>query len=108
MSDVPAVYSRSPLKVAVGVAVPAIEAWYLVGRHPAASEAAWMSRPSDLRHHDRKREFKLAAYRIASADSAAGVERATNTAGEAAKRVSDLIRLFPGGFAPFAGAVQGW
>ena len=29
------------LKVAIGVTVPTIEAWYLVGKHPGVGEAAW-------------------------------------------------------------------
>ncbi len=32
---------RDPLKIALGLAVPAVEAWYLVGLDPRVSEAAW-------------------------------------------------------------------
>lgn len=36
----------SPLRVALGIAVPAIEAWWLFGRDPHVSEASWQqSRP---------------------------------------------------------------
>jgi hypothetical protein len=31
----------SPLKIAIGLAVPAIEAWYLVGKEHQVGEAAW-------------------------------------------------------------------
>ena len=32
---------RPELKVAIGLAVPTIEAWYLVGKNPQVGEAAW-------------------------------------------------------------------
>jgi hypothetical protein len=34
---------RPSLKVAIGLAVPAIEAWYLVGKEHQVGEAAWMT-----------------------------------------------------------------
>jgi hypothetical protein len=34
---------RPALKVAIGLAVPAIEAWYLVGREHQVGEAAWIA-----------------------------------------------------------------
>src|SRR5438445_8788821 len=34
---------RPALKVAIGLAVPAIEAWYLVGKSPQVGEAAWIT-----------------------------------------------------------------
>jgi hypothetical protein len=38
----PPARGRERLLRAVGVAVPAIEAWYLCGRDPAVTEAAWV------------------------------------------------------------------
>jgi hypothetical protein len=35
--------NRKTMKIAVGMAVPAIEAWYLCGKDPHVSEAAWIT-----------------------------------------------------------------
>ena len=39
----PPMHGRPQVVRAVGVAVPAVEAWYLCGRDPAVSEAAWIA-----------------------------------------------------------------
>src|SRR5712671_1321478 len=36
-------HARTPLNVAVGLAVPAIEAWLLCGEDPHVTEAAWIN-----------------------------------------------------------------
>ena len=36
-------HGKPELKVAIGVAVPAIEAWYLVGKNHEVGEAAWLT-----------------------------------------------------------------
>ncbi|HKG95988.1 MAG TPA: hypothetical protein VKA84_29010, partial [Gemmatimonadaceae bacterium] len=48
-----------PVKTAVGVAVPAIEAWYLCGIDPRASEASWAQVRQTSRFLHVKRQLKL-------------------------------------------------
>src|SRR5690606_24079199 len=40
--NLPAARGRTRVLRGVGVAVPAIEAWYLCGRDPAVTEQAWL------------------------------------------------------------------
>ena len=50
---------RPPLRVAIGVATPAVEGWYLCGKWPHPSEAAWVA--GGARSYD-KRALKQATY----------------------------------------------
>ena len=56
------VSGRQTIRTAVGLAVPAIEAWYLCGRDPQVSEAAWQrgiqSRPGSFA----RKQLKQAVY----------------------------------------------
>jgi hypothetical protein len=61
-SDLTPIAGRAPLRVAIGVAVPAIEGWLLVGRHHLASEAAWAQARGDERFSHIKASLKTAAY----------------------------------------------
>ena len=49
LQRLPARPVRAPLKVAVGLAVPAIEAWYRVGVDATVTEAAWIQAHTGLR-----------------------------------------------------------
>ncbi len=52
---------RAPLRVATGLAVPAVEAWYLCGRDPEVGEAGWR------RCTEKPRARKDVAYATAKA-----------------------------------------
>ncbi len=51
---------RVTIKAAVGIAVPAIEAWYLCGVDPRASEAAWLQGGQSMRGASFRKELKRA------------------------------------------------
>ncbi|MBA3242423.1 MAG: hypothetical protein H0T60_14435 [Acidobacteria bacterium] len=100
---------RSELKSAVGIAVPAIEAWYLCDIDQHVSEATW----------ERKLEQseRITYTRNSLKKKVYGTERATlnvmtRHAIEAATRlVNDLSQLensFPVGFGSFARDVRNW
>jgi hypothetical protein len=46
------------LKIAIGLAVPAIEAWYLFGKDHAVGEAAWHVALTDRRDHVKKKHYR--------------------------------------------------
>ena len=46
----------------IGVAVPAIEAWYLCGRDPAVSEARWVEAQAHGRQPYSRAELKWRVY----------------------------------------------
>ena len=99
---------RIPVKVAVGLAVPAIEAWYLCGAKTGVFEEAWARGLQSGRFPYTKNELKQSAY--GTDRPSIGLE--TRKAGEHASRLSadlaQLKRLFPIGFGCFASQVRAW
>jgi hypothetical protein len=92
----------------VGVAVPAIEAWYLCGRDETVSEAAWIAGQQKGIPPYTRRDLKWRVY---------GTDRPslpfeTQRALEAVRRHhGDVRRLetdFPGGFGAFAADLRSW
>jgi hypothetical protein len=101
------VVRRLSVKTAIGLAVPAIEAWYLCGIVPHATEAAFLRQPVAT-----LREIKLQLKRDVYATVRPSLELATTRAVEAATRLAqdlDLIeQLFPNGFGTLARDVRNW
>lgn len=58
----PRAHGRDRLLRAVGIAVPAIEAWYLCGRDPAVTEAAWRTGQEGGRPPYTRAELKFRVY----------------------------------------------
>lgn len=58
----PPAHGRDRVLRAIGVAVPAIEAWYLCGREPAVSEAAWIAGITEGRAPYTRPELKQRVY----------------------------------------------
>ena len=58
----PPAHGRERLLRAVGIAVPAIEAWYLCGRDDSVSEVAWLSGQRDGRLPYTRSELKFRVY----------------------------------------------
>jgi len=58
----PAAHGRARVVRAIGVAVPAIEAWYLCGRDPTVNEAAWVAGREGGRPPYSRAELKLRVY----------------------------------------------
>lgn len=107
MKKFPPAHGRTRVLSAVGVAVPALEAWLLCGRDPAVTEAAWLAgQASGLPPYTRA-ELKFRAY---------GTDRPTLpheircALHELERHRRDPRRLehdFPG-FAALAGDVREW
>lgn len=58
----PPAHGRTAVLRAVGVAVPALEAWLLCGRDNAVSEAAWLAAPGAGAPRPSRRELKWRVY----------------------------------------------
>lgn len=106
LSPVP---GRSELKSAVGLAVPAIEAWYVCDVDPHVSEATWARRLGQAE--------RITYTRSALKKSAYGTERPTleimtrHAVAAATRLVNDLSEIegrFPGGFGSFVNDVRNW
>ncbi len=104
-----AVPGRSGLKSAVGLAVPAIEAWYMCGVDPHVNEATWARR---LGQGERITYTRNALKRSAYGTERPTLEIMTRYAVAAATRLvdnlSEIERLFPSGFGPFVTDVRNW
>jgi hypothetical protein len=99
-----------PLHTAVGLAVPAIEAWYLCigvpNLHP--SEAAWINGTRTPPPPYDKRKLKREAYGSDRAGIALMVQQAQEHTRRLAGDLSTLKRNFPGGFGSLANEIRAW
>lgn len=92
----PVVNGRDRVVRAVGVAVPAIEAWYLCGRDETVTEAAWLEGSESGRPPYSRAELKQRVYGTERPSLALEIERAL---AEVARHRADTRRLeheFPG------------
>lgn len=102
------VAARSLLKVAVGLAIPTIEAWYLCGVESGISENAWRQGLDSGPLPYTNNRLKQKVY----GTDRPSIELETEKAREAAQRLTgDLGRLerqFPIGFGALAAALRDW
>ena len=99
---------RAELKVAVGLAVPAIEAWYLVGKNHEVGEAAWKVGLSAGKRPFTRKQLKAMVY----GTDRPSLELETKCAvKEASRIIGDLKAIessFPDGFGPMALEIRSW
>lgn len=103
------VRGRGNLKSAVGVAVPAIEAWYLCGVDQHVNESTWARK---IQHSEKitytRNELKKRLY----GTEHPALETMKHHAIEAATRLVDdlskLEQLFPSGFGPLVEDIRNW
>jgi hypothetical protein len=97
-----------PLRVAVALAVPALEAWLLHGSYKDVGEAAWFQARSEGRRPYTRAELKQRTY----GSQRPGVHDARRIGVEAARsvatRIDTLSQFFPRGFGRFAEEVRSW
>lgn len=102
------VAGRQKIKTAVGLAVPAIEAWYLCGRDPQVSESAWQrgiqSRPGSFA----RKQLKQAVYGSEFLPEGQARRRAIEESQRLANDLTLLQTLFPGGFGALARDLRNW
>lgn len=105
--NLPPARGRERVLRAVGLAVPAAEAWYLCGRDETVGEAAWLAGRDAARPPYTRRELKERVY----GTDRPNLPQAVAAASEAARRLArDTRRLendFPG-FAALAADLRGW
>jgi len=103
----PARGRKSPLR-AIGVAVPAIEAWLLCGRDPTVTEAAWVAGQESGRPPYTRAELKARVYGTSRPSLPWETKRALE---EISRHRGDVRRLehdFPLGFGALARDLRGW
>lgn len=99
---------RAGLRVAIGVAVPAIEAWYLVGREHQVGEAAWRVGLAANRPPFTRLKLKELVY----GNTRPSLEEETECAVREARRIIGNIKAietaFPIGFGLMASEIRSW
>jgi len=99
---------QGPIRTAVGLAVPAIEAWYLCGREPNVSENAWAQGMREDRLPYTKSQLKKQVYGSERYSLAMETRRATDQMRRVAGDLGLLERKFPVGFGSLASDLRGW
>jgi hypothetical protein len=101
---------RGPIKTALGLAVPAIEAWCLAGTDPHITESAWLLALQSGRFPFTKNGLKQKLYGTARpslpVEQKCMVEQARRLVDE--RKLELLKKLFPSGFGALADDVRGW
>ena len=98
---------RKPLKIAFGIAVPSIEAWYSCGTNLAVSEDAWKRKlAGETVRYDRT-SLKQKVYG-ARPFKRKQIETATNEATRLAENLELLEEAFPEGFGNLMREIKLW
>jgi hypothetical protein len=100
--------SGGGLKVAVGVAVPAIEAWYLVGKEHQVGEAAWRAGLAVNRLPFNRPKLKEMVYGTARPSLELETECAIKEAQRIINNVKAIETAFPIGFGLMAAEIRSW
>ncbi|MFL5383063.1 MAG: hypothetical protein ACJ8GN_11150 [Longimicrobiaceae bacterium] len=100
--------SRGPLRIAIGVATPAIEAWYAVGLDPHVNEPTWVQALASRQFPYTKASLKELAYGTERPSLQLETERAIAAARRLTGRLDEVIERFPNGFGPLADAIRSW
>ena len=101
---------KENFKVAIGVAVPAIEAWLLCGVNPHATEANWITKQKekDFSTYNDRKCLKAELYGSEITSSKVRIERSTESAERLAENIEQLEILFPEGFGNMANEIRSW
>jgi len=99
---------RAQMKVAIGLAVPAIEAWYRAYIDPHVTESAWIQGLQSKRPPYSRNDLKQAVYGTPRPSRQLEQQRGTEEAQRLAQDLNLLERLFPIGFGSLAREVRSW
>jgi hypothetical protein len=108
IKNLPPAHGRDRVLRAVGVCVPAIEAWYLCGRDTSVTEEAWVRGQTAGRPPYTRRELKWRVYGTERPTLPHELKRAVQ---EVLRHRGDVRRLendFPQGFGSLARDLRGW
>jgi hypothetical protein len=108
IKKLPPARGRERVLRAVGVCVPALEAWLLCGRDTSVTEAAWVHGQASGRLPYTRRELKWRVYGTERPTLPHEMKRAVQ---EVTRQRGDLRRLendFPQGFGTLARDLRGW
>jgi hypothetical protein len=99
---------RVPLRFAVGVASPALEAWFLCKRHPEVDEAKWEKGLLETRDPYSRPELKRRLYGSDIPSLDLEIQQMVQAANELRTDIVHLERQFPNGFGNLARQLREW
>lgn len=108
MARVMPMASRLPVRAAVGIAVPALEAWYLCGKDPHATEAEWERGMRNGAPPFTKAALKTRVYGTDRPSLELEVRRGEEEMRRVVKDLDLIERSFPTGFGAFRADLRGW
>lgn len=110
LAEMQAVEGKEMLKVAIGVPVPAIEAWLLFGKNPQVSENTWIRKQNGEKINYNRKKLKTELYggeRVSEEKkieiSIKAIERIVEN-----QLLDDLEKSFPQGFGSLSNEVKSW
>jgi hypothetical protein len=99
---------RPTLKIAIGLAVPAIEAWYLVGKEHEVGEAAWKTGLASSKLPFTTSQLKKLVYGTDRPSLEHETQCAMNEARRIIQDLKTIENAFPTGFGPMAQEIRSW
>ena len=108
VSQLRLVAGKAKLKTAIGLAVPAIEAWLLCGTDAHVNEAAWITGQSNNAFPYTKLDLKKQLYGTERPSLGSETQHMTQAAELLAANRSPLEKAFPSGFGAFARDLKLW
>jgi len=100
--------NRRAMKTALGLAVPAIEAWYRCGLDPHVTEFEWVRKlQGEILTYD-KRSLKISAYGSDPSSNFHRTEVGKQAALRLATNLEQLEQRFPNGFGALLRDLQHW
>jgi hypothetical protein len=99
---------RRELKVAIGLAVPAIEAWYLVGVNHEVGESGWKAALASGKRRFTRPRLKELVYGTHRPSLEHMTERALTEARRIAQNMKLIETAFPVGFGLMAQEIRSW
>jgi len=102
------VSGRIPVQVAVGIAVPAIEAWFRCGLEPHINEITYLQKPQIGADFHTRNQLKRYVYGTERPSLTLETQRAVEAAQRLVQSLSGLESLFPNGFGTLARDMRSW
>lgn len=106
--ELKAMSGRVPLKIAIGVAAPAIEAWWLCKSDPQINEAVWEEGLAIKKDPYSKLELKRRLYGRDYPSLEVMTQKMVEAAQVVAGDLPALERNFPSGFGSLANELRKW
>ena len=108
VSQLRLVAGKSKLKTAIGLAVPAIEAWLLCGADAHVNEAAWITGQTNNSFPYTKPDLKKKLYGTERPSLGMETRRMMESAELLAANLSPLEKAFPSGFGALENDLKHW